>query len=62
MVLDRKIAFVDLEKASVKVRPLSMELRGKYLGGRGMNMYLLSQYNTSRYYTKLSSYGIAWFN
>ena len=47
MVLDRKIAFVDLEKASVKVRPLSMELRKKYLGGRGMNMYLLSQHYTA---------------
>ncbi len=43
MVLDRRVAFVDLEKTSVRVQPLSRELRRKYLGGRGLNMYLLSQ-------------------
>ena len=45
-MLDRKIAFVDLTAASVQVQPLPTELRQQYIGGRGMNMYLLSKYYT----------------
>jgi aldehyde:ferredoxin oxidoreductase len=45
-VLDRKIAFVDLGAASIRVQPFAVELRKKYIGGRGMNMFLLSQYYT----------------
>lgn len=46
MVLDRKAAFVDLEKGSVEISPISLSLRRRYLGGRGINMYLLSRYYT----------------
>ena len=43
-MLDRKIAFVDLSEGSVRIQPIGMDLRRKYLGGRGLNMYLLSKY------------------
>jgi aldehyde:ferredoxin oxidoreductase len=45
-VLDRKIAFVDLSNGSVQIQPFAVDLRHKYIGGRGMNMYLLSKYYT----------------
>jgi aldehyde:ferredoxin oxidoreductase len=44
--LDRKIAFVDLSNGSVQIQPFAVDLRHKYIGGRGMNMYLLSKYYT----------------
>ena len=43
-MLDRKIAFVDLSAASIQVQPFPLELRQQYIGGRGMNMFLLSKY------------------
>src|SRR5512139_3008456 len=43
MVLERKIAFIDLRHGSVKTSPIPLDLRRKFLGGRGINMYLLSQ-------------------
>ena len=43
MVLDRKIAFIHLNDNSVEVTPISSDLRRKFLGGRGINMYLLSR-------------------
>jgi aldehyde:ferredoxin oxidoreductase len=43
MVLDRKIAFVDLHKESVVIGEVSPELRKRFLGGRGLNMYLLAK-------------------
>lgn len=43
MSLDRKIAFVDLSKRTIAIQPISPELRQKFLGGRGMNMHLLSR-------------------
>jgi aldehyde:ferredoxin oxidoreductase len=43
MVLERKIAFIHLDKDSVEIAPISLNLRNKFLGGRGINMYLLSQ-------------------
>ena len=45
-MLDRKIAFVDLSAESIKVQPFPIELRRQYIGGRGMNMFLLSKYYT----------------
>jgi aldehyde:ferredoxin oxidoreductase len=45
-VLHRKIAFVDLSNGSVQIQPFAVDLRHKYIGGRGMNMYLLSKYYT----------------
>lgn len=43
MVLERKIAFIHLNKDSVEIAPISLDLRKKFLGGRGINMYLLSK-------------------
>jgi len=45
-VLDRKIAFVDLSEGSIRIEPFPVELRQQYIGGRGMNMFLLSKYYT----------------
>jgi aldehyde:ferredoxin oxidoreductase len=45
-VLDRKIAFVDLGTESIRVQSFPIELRRQYIGGRGMNMFLLSKYYT----------------
>jgi aldehyde:ferredoxin oxidoreductase len=47
MVLDRKIAFIDLQDGSIETTPVSLDLRRKFLGGRGINMYLLSKYYSS---------------
>jgi len=44
MVLERKIAFIDLNKNSVEVTSIPLVLRHKFLGGRGINMYLLSKF------------------
>jgi len=43
MVLERKIAFINLTNRSIEIKPISSELRRNFLGGRGINMYLLSQ-------------------
>ena len=45
-MLDRKIAFVDLSAGSIRTEPLPVELRLQYIGGRGLNMFLLSKYYT----------------
>ena len=46
MVTDRKIAFIDLSHRSIRIEEIPQELRHKYLGGRGLNMHLLSRYYT----------------
>ncbi|MCJ7596170.1 MAG: aldehyde ferredoxin oxidoreductase, partial [Desulfobacterales bacterium] len=43
MVLDRKIAFIDLTSGMTEIKPISLDLRRKFLGGRGINMALLSE-------------------
>jgi aldehyde:ferredoxin oxidoreductase len=43
MVLSRKIAVIHLKDGSVDITPISLDLRKKFLGGRGFNMYLLSK-------------------
>ena len=43
MVLDRKIAFVDLQKESTRIEEIPIEIRQKFLGGRGINMALLAK-------------------
>jgi aldehyde:ferredoxin oxidoreductase len=43
MVLERKIVFIHLDKDSVEISSISPDLRKKFLGGRGINMYLLSK-------------------
>ncbi|MEW6377947.1 MAG: aldehyde ferredoxin oxidoreductase family protein [Thermodesulfobacteriota bacterium] len=44
MVLDRKIAFIHLDDGSIEIAPISLDLRKKFLGGRGINMFLLSKF------------------
>ncbi len=46
MPLDRKIAFIDLTAEKIKVKPIPVALRRKFLGGRGINMHLLSRHYT----------------
>ncbi|MEE9506670.1 MAG: aldehyde ferredoxin oxidoreductase family protein [Thermoplasmata archaeon] len=40
-MLDRKIGIVDLSRNSVKIVDMPKDIRAKYLGGRGINTYLL---------------------
>ena len=42
-MLNRKIAYIDLSNRSVQIQPITADLRQKYIGGRGLNMYLLSK-------------------
>lgn len=41
MALDRKIAYIDLSKGTVETRAIPLEVRKKFLGGRGLDAYLL---------------------
>ncbi len=41
MALTRKIAYIDLTTGSIETQAIPMEIRRKYLGGRGLDMYLL---------------------
>ncbi|MCG8632619.1 MAG: aldehyde ferredoxin oxidoreductase family protein [Desulfobacterales bacterium] len=41
MSLTRKIAYINLTTGTVDTKPISEELRRKFLGGRGLDMYLL---------------------
>jgi len=41
MALNRKIAFIDLSTGEVEVKPIPLGVRKKYLGGRGLDAYLL---------------------
>ncbi len=41
MPLNRKIAFINLSTGDVDIKPISPEVRKKYLGGRGLDAYLL---------------------
>lgn len=41
MALDRKIAYIDLTDGEYKTAPIPIEMRKLYLGGRGLDMYLL---------------------
>jgi aldehyde:ferredoxin oxidoreductase len=47
MALNRKIAYIDLSKEKIKVEPIPLEWRKKFLGGRGLDAYLLYK-NTPR--------------
>jgi len=44
MVLDRKIAYIHLNDGLIEITPISSNLRRKFLGGRGINMHLLSKF------------------
>ncbi len=41
MALDRKIAYINLSTGEVETKPIPLEMRKKFLGGRGMDAYLL---------------------
>ncbi|MBT3363730.1 MAG: aldehyde ferredoxin oxidoreductase family protein [Chloroflexi bacterium] len=41
MPLSRKIAYVDLSTGEIDIKPIPLAIRKKYLGGRGLDMYIL---------------------
>jgi aldehyde:ferredoxin oxidoreductase len=41
MALNRKIAIIDLSTGEIEAAPIPIEMRKLYLGGRGLDMYLL---------------------
>ncbi|HUU41292.1 MAG TPA: aldehyde ferredoxin oxidoreductase C-terminal domain-containing protein, partial [Desulfatiglandales bacterium] len=41
MALDRRIAYIDLSEGKIETRPIPLEIRKKFLGGRGLDAYLL---------------------
>jgi len=41
MPLDRKIAYIDLSTGEIEIKPIPLEVRRKFLGGRGLDAYLL---------------------
>ena len=41
MALNRKIAYIDLSKGKIETAPIPLEWRRKYLGGRGLDAFLL---------------------
>ncbi len=41
MPLDRKIAYINLSTGEVEIKPIPVEIRKKFLGGRGLDAYLL---------------------
>ncbi|MGD2270347.1 MAG: aldehyde ferredoxin oxidoreductase N-terminal domain-containing protein [Desulfobacterales bacterium] len=41
MPLNRKIAYIDLSSKEIDINPIPREWRSKFLGGRGLNAYLL---------------------
>ena len=41
MALDRKIAYINLTTGEVEVKPIPLDVRKKFLGGRGLDAYLL---------------------
>ena len=43
MPLNRKATFINLTTQEVEIKAIPLELRKKYLGGRGLNMYYLFQ-------------------
>src|SRR4030042_5489895 len=41
MALNRKIAYIDLASGTIETKPIPLQIRKKYLGGRGLDAYLL---------------------
>jgi len=41
MALNRKIAYIDLSTGKIDIQPIPIEVRKKFLGGRGLDAYLL---------------------
>ncbi|MFZ3045292.1 MAG: aldehyde ferredoxin oxidoreductase N-terminal domain-containing protein, partial [Desulfatirhabdiaceae bacterium] len=41
MALDRKIAYINLSTGKIDIKPIPLDIRKKFLGGRGLDAYLL---------------------
>ena len=41
MALNRKLAIIDLTTGKIEVKSIPIEVRKKFLGGRGLDAYLL---------------------
>jgi len=41
MTLNRKIAYIDLQSGEIDIKPIPLEARKKFIGGRGLDAYLL---------------------
>jgi aldehyde:ferredoxin oxidoreductase len=41
MALNRKIAYIDLTSGKIEIKPIPLEVRRKFIGGRGLDAYLL---------------------
>jgi len=41
MALNRKIAYIDLSTGKIEIKPIPIDVRKKFLGGRGLDAYLL---------------------
>jgi aldehyde:ferredoxin oxidoreductase len=41
MALDRKIAYINLTTGDIEIKPIPLDVRKKFLGGRGLDAYLL---------------------
>jgi len=41
MPLDRKIAYIDLTTGDIQTKPIPLDVRKRFLGGRGLDAYLL---------------------
>jgi aldehyde:ferredoxin oxidoreductase len=41
MALNRKIAYIDLSTGKIDIKPIPLSVRRKFLGGRGLDAYLL---------------------
>jgi aldehyde:ferredoxin oxidoreductase len=41
MPLDRKIAYIDLSTGNIEIKDIPLDVRKKFLGGRGLDAYLL---------------------
>jgi aldehyde:ferredoxin oxidoreductase len=41
MPLNRKIAYIDLTTGDIQIKPIPLDVRKKFLGGRGLDAYLL---------------------
>ncbi|MBU1343789.1 MAG: aldehyde ferredoxin oxidoreductase family protein [Proteobacteria bacterium] len=41
MALNRKIAYINLTTGDIEVKPIPLDLRKKFIGGRGLDAYLL---------------------
>ena len=46
-MLNRRMAFINLSTASYEIEPVPEEMRRSFLGGRGINMHLLSRFYSS---------------